>query len=305
MGFMDKLFGKKSKIYNEETPQDDKYVEDLTDDGAGGLNARDDNGPVFDFDSTSSEVKPPEPSGFEKTSNEFTRLNNDQLDPESKTGMKKKKEKTFFSTISKKLRKTWLDMKDSAKNGADVASGWNIQNSVGTAEEKNYKGLKKSYIYIAIGIFVLMVMSMLVFGNDSDPKKRKMPTGGGNMRTTGANVSGGGSAITGLPKNYSDVAEMQNQSGLDLNNTKKKNSEKLREDAKKDERGKKEAKTKEVQVKETKPAKSPAVPEVPPMPGESGAKVKQVVKSNMDAEKAKEAAIKSNISFGISNGGIK
>lgn len=275
MGFMDKLFGKKSKIYNEETPQDDKYVEDLTDDGAGGLNARDDNGPVFDFDSTSSEVKPPEPSGFEKTSNEFTRLNNDQLDPESKTGMKKKKEKTFFSTISKKLRKTWLDMKDSAKNGADVASGWNIQNSSGTAEEKNYKGLKKSYIYILIGFFVLMVMFMLVFGNDSDPKKKKMPTAGGpaigNMRTTGANVSGSKGGLVGLPKNYSDMAQSQEtQSGLDLNNTKKKNSEKLREDAKKDERGKK--------VVEPKPEKSPAPPDVPPMPGESKVKVKQVVK---------------------------
>ena len=275
MGFMDKLFGKKSKIYNEETPQDDKYVEDLTDDGAGGLNARDDNGPVFDFDSTSSEVKPPEPSGFEKTSNEFTRLNNDQLDPESKTGMKKKKEKTFFSTISKKLRKTWLDMKDSAKNGADVASGWNIQNSSGTAEEKNYKGLKKSYIYILIGVFVLMVMFLLVFGNDSDPKKKKMPTAGGpsigNMRTTGANVSGSKGGLVGLPKNYSDMAQSQEtQSGLDLNNTKKKNSEKLREDAKKDERGKK--------VVEPKPEKSPTPPDVPPMPGESKVKVKQVVK---------------------------
>lgn len=302
MGFMDKLFGKKSKIYNEETPQNDKYVEDLTDDGAGGLNARDDNGPVFDFDSTSSEVKPPEPSGFEKTSNEFTRLNNDQLDPESKTGMKKKKEKTFFSTISKKLRKTWLDMRDSAKNGADVASGWNIQNSSGTAEEKNYKGLKKSYIYILIGVFVLMVMFMLVFGNDSDSKKKKMPTAGdpsiGNMRTTGANVSGSKGGLVGLPKNYSDMAQTQEaQSGLDLNNTKKKNSEKLREDAKKDERGKK--------VVEPKPEKSPTPPDVPPMPGESKVRVKQVVKAETEAERAKESAVKSNISFGISNGGIK
>ena len=91
------------------------------------------------------------------------------------------------------------------------------------------------------------------------------------MRTTGANVSGGGGALLGLPKNYSDMAQPQEtQTGLDLNNTKKKNSEKLREDAKKDERGKK--------APEPKPEKSPTPPDVPPMPGESKVKVKQVVK---------------------------
>lgn len=334
MGLFDKLnpFKKKnnSLIANKEEPDYEGYHEDLSDEGSEGLNVNNDPSVPVDFNSNSSTVEPPKISEYERTVRDFTRLNNDQLDPESKTSMKHKKEKTFFGSIMKKIKKNYYDLKDSAKNGADAAAdvSFEISQSTKTAEEKNYKGLKKSHIYIAVGAFCLLTGMGLLFANGSDSTQKQQPAAaksvtGANLRETDKQASSGSGALAGLPKTYSDkVEDDKTVNGLDVSGLDKKNSDKLREDAKNDSRGKTDgAANQKKDIKSESgasgPAKSvssnvappmPSAPGVPPMPGSnvSQVRVRETVSQVERAEAmAKENAIKSNISFGISNGGVK
>lgn len=333
MGLFSKLslFGKKdnSLLAGKEEPDYEGYQNDLSDEGSEGLNVNNDPSVPIDFNSHSSTVEPPKISEYERTVHEFSRLNNDQLDPESKTSMKHKKEKTLFSSISKKLKKSWYDMKDSAKNGADAAASasFEINQSTKTSEEKNYKGLKKSYIYIAVGAFCLMTGMALIFANDDDSTQKQQPAAaknvtGANLRETDKPAASGTNALAGLPKTYSDKVEDSNTvNGLDVSGLNKKDSDQLHEDAKNDSRGKTTDSQKKKDVKATsvssnanKSASSnvappmPSAPPVPPMPGSNASTVRvreTVSQADLAEARAKENAIKSNISFGISNGGIK
>ena len=214
MGFFDKLKFRKKKnpLYDNNVPKYEGYEEDLSDDGSAGLDVYNDPTEPRDFNTESSTVEKPRISEYQSSLDEFERLNNDQLDPQSKTSMKHKKEKTLFSTLMKAFRKARYNASNSAKNGADVAKSFEIRNATKTAEEKHFKGLKKGYLYVAIGIFLTLVGMSLLFANDDDPMAKKnapegpKPVNGADIRPTGNKTAATRNigALTGLPSTYAD-----------------------------------------------------------------------------------------------------
>ena len=335
MGFLDKLKFRKKKnpLYDNNVPKYEGYEEDLSDDGSAGLDVYNDPTEPRDFNTESSTVEKPKISEYESSLNEFERLNNDQLDPQSKTSMKHKKEKTLFSTLMKAFRKARYNASNSAKNGADVAKSFEIRNATKTAEEKHFKGLKKSYLYIAIGIFLTLVGMSLLFANDDDPMAKKnapegpKPVNGADIRPTGNKTAEGRNigAFSGLPSTYADkIPESETSvNGLDVSKVGQKNAggNDIHADAKNDERGKTNAaaaakNTQSAAQKSTSGNSNvtpPPMPGAPPMPGSgsnstsAGAPVVRREMSQQDqAEiRAKQQATVSSISFGISNGGVK
>lgn len=333
MGFLDKLKFKKKKnpLYDNNVPKYEGYEEDLSDDGSAGLDIYNDPTEPRDFNTESSTVEKPKISEYESSLNEFERLNNDQLDPQSKTSMKHKKEKTLYSTLVKAFRKAMYNASNSAKNGADVAKSFDIKNSTKTSEEDKYKGLKKSYIYIAIGIFFAIVcMSLLFVNNDNSgaggnvSQNAKAVGNGTDIRTTKNKPTDmrNSGVISELPSSYSDAAKY-NKNNTTLDTSKLEQKEKggdLKADAKNDERGKTNAaaaakNSQSVAQKSTlgnSNVTPPPMPGAPPMPGSGNSTsagvpaVRREISQQEQAEiRAKEQATASAISFGISNGGVK
>ena len=338
MGFLDKFKKKKNPLYDNNAPKYEGYEEDLSDDGSAGLDIYNDPAEPRDFNTESSTVEKPKISEYESTLNEFERLNNDQLDPQSKTSMKHKKEKTLYSTLVKAFRKARYNASNSAKNGADVAKSFDIKNATKTAEEKHFKGLKKSYLYIAIGLFLTLVGMSLLFANNDDPnapknapQDAKAVGNGADIRPTDNKTAEARNigALSGLPSTYADKIEDSETSvnGLDVSKVGQKdaNGNDIHADAKNDERGKSNAasnaqgsaaaaKTSQSSTQRSISGSSnvtpPPMPGAPPMPGSStGASapvVRREVSQQEQAEiRAKEQATTSAISFGISNGGVK
>lgn len=287
-------FGKKNNpdTETEEKGYEDELVDDLSDEGCSDKPVKFSESRVRAMDDLTEE----QPDEHEKTNSQFERRNSNQLDAKGRTGMTTRSNKTLVGTIKRQLKDSFLNLKDAFSGSADEKAKDHkmLQESTTTSQEKNYKGLKKNYIYIAVAAFFLVVALALVFANSDDPNKGNPAANANNMRSSGSGSSGttqSNPVLLNIPQNYGDTA------GDTAKTVKAKESEKLHEDAKTDDRAKKAEKPAE---KKQQP-QQPQQPQVPPMP--EARRQQQPVRD--PAVKLKDDALKSDISFRISNSGVK
>lgn len=114
-------------------------------------------------------------------------------------------------------------------------------------EEPAWKGLKRQYIYYAVGLIVLITMIALVTGLEDD-KKRAQEAEQRKITEIKDSKAISGDHLLNIPKDYKEHAEREAK--------KKRDEERLREAMEADSKGKK---SKEV-------IEAPAAPQVPPQP---------------------------------------
>lgn len=284
----------KDKLIQNSVPENQVGLDDdLTD-------ADDYNDEIIDYSKRDYNIvddsASPEEDEHERTNRDFERRNAKQLeDPKYRTDMKKVSKKTLLGSLSKSWTNGFIGLKDYVKetlNESESESNKNvIQSSTSTENEGNYKGLKKSSIVIALGGFFLVVGIGLIFLNNDSGKPKRMPVSTNGVRNTSSNSAQSqvNPVLLDIPQNYSDAAKS------------KAKTDKAEEVNKKDDSA--ETKKNKSSVKKKKEVPStPESPSVPPMPSNERTSRVQVRKD--PALEAKQDALSSNISFGISNKGF-
>lgn len=284
----------KDKLIQNSVPENQRGLnDDLTD-------ADDYNDEIVDYTERDRNIVDdsdvPEEDEHQKTNREFERRNSKQLDdPKYRTDMKSVSKKTLVGTLSKSWTNGFIGFKDYLKevlNESEDKSSKNvIQTSTSTENEGNYKGLKKSSIVIALGGFFLIVGIGLIFFNNDSGKPKKMPVSTNGVRNTSSNSAQSqvNPVLLDIPQNYSDAGKA------------KVKTDKTNEVNKKDVLDEKKKNKSSSKKKDDVPA-TPESPSVPPMPSKEKTSRVQVRKD--PALEAKQEALSSNISFGISNKGF-